>query len=212
MAKLKGREPFSIAIMTVQEPKTRRIDPGAFRRSTILVAEGDRGLRRTLRDVLLGMGFPSIIVASTAAETMRQIVEQRPSVVLLDHKLPGNAAGGDGLTLTRRLRRENDPLPIILMTGSPDAGLVAAARDAGVNEIVRKPLSMEGLVLRLMHVLQMPRKFIRSTGFVGPDRRRLADRRRMADRRAEMPLPPEQERRQRPSRRSGDERRKPRPA
>ncbi|MEK9968483.1 MAG: response regulator [Ferrovibrio sp.] len=198
--------------MTFQEPKTRRIDPSAFRRSTILVAEGDRGLRRTLRDVLLGMGFPSIILASTSAETMRQIVEQRPSVVLLDHKLPGSGPnGGDGLTLTRRLRRDNDPLPIILMTGSPDAGLVAAARDAGVNEIVRKPLSMEGLVLRLMHVLQMPRKFVRCPGFVGPDRRRLADRRR-TDRRAEGLLQLDPERRQQPSRRRNERRKPPKSA
>lgn len=199
--------------MTFQEPKNRRIDPGAFRRSTILVAEGDRGLRRTLRDVLLGMGFPSIVLAANSAETMRQIIEQRPSVVLLDHKLPGTgASGGDGLTLTRRLRRDNDPLPIILMATAPDAALVTAARDAGVNEIVRKPLSMESLVLRLMHVLQVPRKFIRAPGFVGPDRRRLADRRRLSDRRAETPLPAELERRQRPSRRSGDERRRPKSA
>lgn len=191
--------------MSLPPAKTRRIDPGAFRRSTILVAEGDRGLRRTLRDVLLGMGFPSIIVAGTAAEAMRQLVEFRPSVILLDHKLPGN---GDGLAFTRRLRRENDPVPIILMCTNPDAALVATARDAGVNEIARKPLSMEGLVLRLMHVLQVPRKFIRSSAFVGPDRRRLPDRRRN-ERRLQMPLPPDQERRKRPSRRSGDERRKP---
>lgn len=201
---------LSPAIMTIQEPKSRRIDPGAFRRSTILVAEGDRGLRRTLRDVLLGMGFPSIVLASTAAETMRQIVEQRPSVVLLDHKLPGTN-GSDGLTLTRRLRRDNDPLPIILMATAPDVALVAAARDVGVNEIVRKPLSMEGLVLRLMHVLQVPRKFIRSPGFVGPDRRRLVDRRR-TERRAETPLPPELERRQKPSRRAGERRKPPKSA
>jgi CheY-like chemotaxis protein len=190
--------------MMFQPAKTRRIDPGAFRRSTILVAEGDRGLRRTLRDVLLGMGFPSIIVAGTSAETMRQIIEQRPSVILLDQKLPG--ADGGGLALTRRLRRDNDPIPIVLMTGTPDMAMVAAARDAGVNEIVIKPLSMEGLVLRLMHVLQVPRSFIRTPGFVGPDRRRLADRRRN-ERRIQMPLPPEQERRKRASRRSGDERR-----
>ncbi len=206
----KGSHFLSLASMTIQEPKTRRIDPSAFRRSTILVAEGDRGLRRTLRDVLLGMGFPSIVLASTAAETMRQIVEQRPSVVLLDNKLPGTN-GSDGLTLTRRLRRDNDPLPIILMATAPDAALVAAARDVGVNEIVRKPLSMEGLVLRLMHVLQVPRKFIRSPGFVGPDRRRLVDRRRN-ERRAEIPLPPEQERRQKPSRRTAERRKPPKSA
>lgn len=188
--------------MTFQPPKNRRIDPSTFRRSTILVAEGDRGMRRTLRDVLLGMGFPSIIVAGTTAEALRQIIEQRPTVVLLDHKLPGT---GDGLVLTRRLRRDNDPTPIILMTNTPDAALVSSARDVGVNEIVIKPISMESLILRLMHVLQVPRKFIRSKGFLGPDRRRLPDRRR-AERRLQMPLPPEQERRQKVSRRQGERR------
>jgi len=180
----------------------RRIDPSAFRRATILVAEGDRAMRRTLRDVLLGMGFPSIILAGTMAEAMRQIVEQRPSVVLLDHKLPG----GDGLALTRRLRRDKDDLPIILMAQAPDLALVAAARDAGVNEMVVKPVSMEGLILRLMHVLKAPRDFIRSATYLGPDRRRLPERRRI-ERRLHAPTALLPDRRQRVSRRSGDERR-----
>lgn len=182
--------------------KSRRIDPNAFSRATILVAEGDRGLRRTLRDVLLGMGFPSIILAGTMAEAMRQIVEQRPSVVLLDHKLPG----GDGLLLTRRLRREGDDLPVILMAQAPDMALVASARDAGVNEMVLKPLSMEGLVLRLMHVLKAPRPFVRVPGYLGPDRRRLPERRRI-ERRLQSPIALLPDRRNRISRRSGEDRR-----
>lgn len=182
--------------------KSRRIDPNAFSRATILVAEGDRALRRTLRDILLGMGFPSIILAGTMAEAMRQIVEQRPSVVLLDHKLPG----GDGLTLTRRLRRDRDELPIILMAQAPDLALVAAARDAGVNEMVVKPLSMEGLILRLMHVLKAPRAFIRSPGYMGPDRRRVPERRR-TERRLHAPVALLPDRRQKVSRRSGEDRR-----
>lgn len=188
--------------------KPRRIDANAFRHATILVAEGDRALRRTLRDVLLGMGFPSIILASTSAEAMRQIVEQRPSVVLLDHKLPGSNSG-DGLTLVRRLRRDSDDLPIILMAQAPDAATVAAARDAGVNEMVIKPVAMGALVLRLMHVLKSPRPFIRSPGYLGPDRRRLTERRRM-DRRMIGLLDMEPERRESVSRRKGlDRRRKP---
>lgn len=187
--------------------KPRRIDPSAFSRATILVAEGDRGLRRTLRDILLGMGFPSIILASTMAEAMRQIVEQRPSVILLDHKLPG----GDGLLLTRRLRNDRNELPVILMAQAPDLALVAAARDAGVNEMAVKPLSMEGLVLRLMHVLKAPRAFVRSPGYLGPDRRRVPERRR-TERRGHGPALLDPERRQKISRRSGEDRRRARQA
>lgn len=187
---------------------SRRLDPSSFRRATILVAEGDRGLRRALRDVLLGMGFPVIHVAGTMAEAQRQLLQHSPNVILLDHKLPG----GDGIGLTRRLRRDRvsgGQTPIILMAEAPDAALVAAARDAGVNEIVVKPVSVEALVRRLMHVLQMPRRFIRSSSFVGPDRRRLGERRHEADRRQTELITPPQERRQRIDRRYGQDRRKP---
>lgn len=186
--------------------KALRLDPSTFRRATILVAEGDRGLRRALRDVLLGMGFPVIFVAGTMAETQRHVLQQSPGVILLDNKLPG----GDGLSLTRRLRRDpsNGQTPIILLAEAPDAPLVAAARDAGVNEIVVKPISVEALVKRLAHVLQMPRKFIRVESFIGPDRRRLGERRRV-ERRTHPPAAPEAERRQRSSRRLGRDRRRP---
>src|SRR3546814_1481847 len=101
------------------------------------------------------MGFPTIYVSGTQADTLRQIGEREPSVILLDNSLPG----GNGLALTRRLRQHGgmySQSPIVLMIAAPDVGLVAAARAAGVNEIVVKPVSMEALVLRLMHVLKAP--------------------------------------------------------
>ncbi|WP_298723456.1 response regulator [uncultured Ferrovibrio sp.] len=186
----------------------RRIDPSVFRTATILVAEGNRSLRRALRDVLLGMGFPVILLAGNTAEAMRQIVQQQPNLLLLDYRLPG----GNGLALTRRLRRDKGDLrklPIILMAEAPDAALVMAARDAGVHEVVVKPLSVETLMLRLMRVLQVPRRFITTTNYIGPDRRRQGERRRQPDRRFRPAEPTRQERRRRPSRRSGLDRRAP---
>lgn len=186
-------------------PKPNRVDPAIFRRASILVAEGDRALRRALRDVLLGMGFPTIFVSGTQADALRQISERAPSVILLDNSLPG----GNGLALTRRLRLNGGMYsqnPIVLMIAAPDAGLVAAARDAGVNEIVVKPVSMEALVLHLMHALKAPRPFVRSTGFVGPDRRRLGERRH-GERRNHPAGGERQDRRRRPSRRAGRDRR-----
>jgi len=183
----------------------RRVDPNVFRRATILVAEGDRALRRALRDVLLGMGFPTIYVSGTQADTLRQISERDPSIILLDNNLPG----GDGLALTRRLRRHGGShcnRPIVLMADTPDAALVAAARDAGVNEIVVKPVAMEALVLRLMHVLKVPRPFVRCPAFIGPDRRRISERRH-GERRNHPVSALDRERRQRPSRRTGSDRR-----
>lgn len=188
----------------------RRIDPKAFRSATILVAESNRATRQALRNVLLGMGFPTIMLTGNAGETMRQLMLDQPSVLLLDHKLPG----ADGLMLVRRLRRDPDDLgriPIILMIEAPDAALVIAARDAGVNEIVIKPPSVEALVRRLMSVLKAPRPFVRVKGFIGPDRRRLADRRRSERRFIELEpedIPGNGNRRKGGGRRTGKDRRR----
>lgn len=187
----------------------RRIDPKTFRSATILVAESNRATRQALRNVLLGMGFPSIMLTGNSGETMRQLMLDPPSVLLLDHKLPG----GDGLMLVRRLRRDSGELgriPIILMIEAPEAALVIAARDAGVNEIVIKPPAVEALVRRLMSVLKEPRPFVRVKGFIGPDRRRLIERRRGDRRFIELEpedIPGNGDRRKGSGRRTGKDRR-----
>src|SRR3546814_4634573 len=76
---------------TAAMSKSNRVDPTVFLRASILVAEGDRALRRALRDVLLGMGFPTIYVSGTQADTLRQIGEREPSVILLDNSQIGSA-------------------------------------------------------------------------------------------------------------------------
>ncbi|MFN4275599.1 MAG: response regulator [Ferrovibrio sp.] len=188
----------------------RRIDPKTFRSATILVAEGNRATRHAMRNVLLGMGFPTIMLTGNAGETMRQLILDQPSVLLLDHKLPG----GDGLMLVRRLRRDPGDLgriPIILMIEAPDAALVIAARDAGVNEIVIKPPAVAALVRRLMSVLKEPRPFVRVKGFIGPDRRRLVDRRLSERRFIELEpedIPGNGDRRKGGGRRTGKDRRR----
>jgi DNA-binding response OmpR family regulator len=96
----------------------------------------------------------------------------------------------DGLEFARLLR--DDPthpatgVPIMMVTGYAEKQLVEAARDAGVTEFLAKPVTVDGVAARLRSVMDNPRQFIRSSGFVGHDRRRrqvpLAD---YAKRRAE---------------------------
>lgn len=71
-----------------------------------------------------------------------------------------------------------------------------------------KPLSVEALILRLMHVLKLPRPFIRSPAFVGPDRRRLGERRNGERRHDQPPSIQDLDRRRPPGRRTGDDRRR----
>ncbi len=100
--------------------------------------------------------------------------------------------GTTGIDLVRSLRQSGDDyerhLPAIMITGHSERAFVEAARDAGVNEFLLKPVSLNVLQLRIAEVIMKPRGFVETAAFVGPDRRRRGEtdirgrRRRRADR------------------------------
>jgi hypothetical protein len=60
----------------------------------------------------------------------------------------------------------------VLLTAQPERARVRAARDAGVNAILRKPLSTMALYEHITGALADPRPFIDAPAFRGPERRR----------------------------------------
>ena len=71
-------------------------------------------------------------------------------------------------------------------SGAPDLAqtLLATARDAGVTEILGKPLSPRDLYLCLRAALESPRPFVQTEGYRGPSRRRQTQGFAGSDRRA----------------------------
>lgn len=82
----------------------------------------------------------------------------------------------DGIALVRALRAASEGLnrdtPVIMMSSNPDAGDIAAARDAGITEFLRKPFAAQHIETRLVSILSAPRPFIDAEAYAGPDRRR----------------------------------------
>ena len=95
--------------------------------------------------------------------------------------------GMDGLTLAKTLRdplkSPNPLIPIILMSASISKKVLFKARDAGVNEMLAKPLKAKLVFDRLFEIIERPRKFVVAPAYVGPDRRRRAGGFDGADRR-----------------------------
>ena len=83
----------------------------------------------------------------------------------------------DGIELTRMIRQPdtspNPFVPIIMITGYAERNRVFEARDAGVSEMLVKPISAKGLYARIAKVVLNPRPFIRTDHYFGPDRRHL---------------------------------------
>ena len=123
-------------------------------------------------DICTEIGFSICEWAKDGDHALRVIERERPDICITDLVMPGM----DGLTLTKRLRdpvnSPNPLIPIILMSANISRRTLFAARDAGVNEIVAKPLKAKLVFDRLFEVIERPRQFVVAQHYIGPDRRR----------------------------------------
>ena len=138
----------------------------------ILVVEDNSFARRIVLEILKHLGATNFVVAKDGEEAWLELKKEMPDLVLLDWEM----GPVDGHTFLRRVRHDpaspNPYLPIVMVTGYADRPHVFAARDAGVNEYVIKPISAKALLDRIQAVVERPRRFVRIGKFFGPDRRR----------------------------------------
>ena len=72
-------------------------------------------------------------------------------------------------------RSVQDPITSHRANATASLNVLVAARDAGVNEFLTKPLTGRGVIERITLVVDHPRPFVKCTTYVGPDRRRKVD-------------------------------------
>eukprot|EP00657_Telonema_sp_P-1_P001546 TRINITY_DN14131_c0_g1_i1.p3 TRINITY_DN14131_c0_g1~~TRINITY_DN14131_c0_g1_i1.p3 ORF type:complete len:121 (-),score=21.43 TRINITY_DN14131_c0_g1_i1:249-611(-) len=81
-------------------------------------------------------------------------------------------SGTDFTRLVRRSEESPNPyVPILMVTGYADKRTIIDARNAGVHDIIVKPLSAALVSMRLSEVILNPRNFVRTKSYFGPDRR-----------------------------------------
>jgi CheY-like chemotaxis protein len=145
-----------------------------FSRLSFLVVDDNTHMRQILRALLHSFGARNVREAVDGATGLDAFVHYDPDIVLLDWNMPIF----DGIELTQMIRQPdsmNNPyVPIILITGHTEQHRIIAARNAGVNEILAKPVSSKALYQRIVSVVVNPRPFLRTKDYFGPDRRRDA--------------------------------------
>jgi two-component system chemotaxis response regulator CheY len=141
----------------------------------VLVVEDNEHMRVLLRTLLLAMGVRRIHEYEDGGEALGEISQHAPDFILTDLSM----APMDGLEFTRAVRRSSDSvvsfLPIIMVTGHTERRRIEAASDAGVTELLAKPITAAGLFQRIEEIVHRPRPFVRSANYIGPCRRRRAN-------------------------------------
>lgn len=105
----------------------------------ILVVEDDADIRATIAAILEMEGY-AVELASNGEEAIKVVSHRRPSLVLLDMRMPVL----DGWGFARVLRERGVRVPIIVMTAAQDAG--RWAREIGAQGYIAKPFDLGDLL------------------------------------------------------------------
>lgn len=129
-------------------------------------------MRSLIKELLKSAGVADVREAGDPIDAFELLRTVPVDILLVDLSMPMI----DGVEFVKMIRTSADSpnqfLPIIMITGHSEKSKVFAARDAGVNEFLVKPINAKSLMARLAAIVENPRSYVRAGGYFGPDRRR----------------------------------------
>jgi two-component system chemotaxis response regulator CheY len=123
----------------------------AARSLRVLVVDDQPSMRGLIRSYLRKLGFESIDEAPSGSAALNELGMRPYNLVISDF----NMDNGSGLDLLKNMRMHPvlKRVPVIMVTGNADGETVTSVVKAGVNGYVVKPVSLEALKQRVVHIL-----------------------------------------------------------
>jgi two-component system phosphate regulon response regulator OmpR len=115
----------------------------------ILVVDDDMRLRSLLERYLTEQGY-AVRSAASADQMDRLLERENFHLLVLDLMLPGE----DGLSICRRLRQQNNNIPIVMLTAKGDEVDRIIGLELGADDYMPKPFNPRELLARIKAVLR----------------------------------------------------------
>lgn len=139
-----------------------------------LVADSNAYVAGLASSMLRSVGVVKVVEVHDGPAALLALARNDFDVVVLDDLLGPTG----GIEFVRALRASakspNRSIPIVMVFAQADQATIIAARDAGVTEFIRKPVSAQLLESRIANAMLKPRAFVEAPSYAGPDRRRRA--------------------------------------
>ena len=124
-------------------------------KTKILYVEDELFLGKIVKESLESRHF-EVTMESDGKNVLEIFRQIKPDVCVLDVMLPNK----DGFTIAGEIREENTTVPIIFLTAKVQTNDLVKGFSLGGNDYIRKPFSMEELIVRIENAL----RFTQNTG------------------------------------------------
>jgi DNA-binding response OmpR family regulator len=114
----------------------------------VLLAEDETSLGMIVKESLESRNF-TVFHAQNGEEALAIFKKEKPAILVLDVMMPIK----DGFTLAKEIRQENNTIPIIFLTAKSQTSDVLEGFKNGGNDYLKKPFSMEELIIRMKALL-----------------------------------------------------------
>ena len=115
-------------------------------RPSVLAVDDDEYQRKLLKHLLADAGL-ELSFAATGTEALAHLAKRRPDLIFMDINLPDI----DGVEVTRRIKAvaQFAAVPVIMITGQSEKGVVVDSLKAGATDFVVKPFNKDVLRAKL---------------------------------------------------------------
>ena len=120
--------------------------------SVVLVVDDELNQRNILKTILSAEGYETYVAAS-GEEALKILKSYNPEVVLTDLKMEGM----DGIQLLEKIKEQDNPPEVVLMTAFGTIPSVVEAMNKGAYSYLEKPLDKDRVLLNVRHALEKTR-------------------------------------------------------
>src|ERR1700712_1675540 len=124
----------------IQPAERRKLPDMELPRLSVLVVDDEPALREVLSLRIADWGH-DVRAVEDAAQGEREIDRRRPDLVLCDLVLPGSS----GMELLKRIKRQDDQLPVVMITAHGNVDGAVEAMKSGATDFLTKPLDTMSL-------------------------------------------------------------------
>jgi len=117
----------------------------------VLYVEDEIFLGKIVFETLISRGF-HVQMESDGNQVLNAFEKFVPDICVLDIMLPNK----NGFELASEIRKKNQKIPIIFLTAKTQTDDVVKGFKLGANDYIRKPFSMEELIVRIESIFKLP--------------------------------------------------------